>query len=86
MAAAASLPAGSYPSADAVVWKELGGSAGTFSPTAAFAQNVVPMTAGTTYSVALVWKASLVMPGGDTIVIGAGTSPSLCNNLDGRYM
>lgn len=73
--AGASLPAGSCPAADVVVWKESGGYAGTLSPNAAFAQTVMPMTAGT-YSVALVWKANKLMPGADTIVIGAGSSPT----------
>jgi alpha-tubulin suppressor-like RCC1 family protein len=75
VAAGASLPAGSCPSSDVVIWKESGGFAGTFSPNAAFAQTVVPMSAGT-YSVALVWKANKTMPRGDTIAIGAGGSPS----------
>jgi peptidoglycan/xylan/chitin deacetylase (PgdA/CDA1 family) len=75
VAAGSSLPAGSCPSADVVVWKESGGFAGTFSPNAAFAQTVVPMSAET-YSVALVWKANKSMPSGDTIAIGAGSSPT----------
>jgi hypothetical protein len=75
VAAGASLPAGSCPSADVVIWKESGGFAGTFSPNAAFAQTVVPMSAGT-YSVALVWKTNQTMPSGDTIAIGAGNSPT----------
>ena len=75
VAAGASLPAGNCPSSDVVIWKELGGFAGTFSPNAAFAQTVVPMSAGT-YSVALVWKANKTMPSGDTIAIGAGSSPT----------
>jgi hypothetical protein len=75
VAAGSSLPAGSCPSADVVVWKESGGFAGTFSPNAAFAQTVVPMSAGT-YSVALVWKTNKAMPSGDTIAIGAGNSPT----------
>lgn len=75
VAPGASLPLGSCPAADVAVWKESGGFAGTFSPNAAFAQTVVPMSAGT-YSVALVWKANKAMPGGDTIVIGAGNSPT----------
>jgi hypothetical protein len=75
VAVGASLPTGSCPSADVVIWKESGGFAGTFSPNAAFAQTVVPMSAGT-YSVALVWKANQAMPSGDTIAIGAGSSPT----------
>jgi hypothetical protein len=75
VAAGATLPAGSCPSADVAIWKESGGFAGTFSPNAAFAQTVVPMSAGT-YSVAVVWKTNKVMPSGDTIAIGAGSSPT----------
>jgi hypothetical protein len=74
VAAGATLPAGSCPSADVVIWKESGGFAGTFSPNAAFAQTAVAMSAGT-YSVGLVWKANKVMPSGDTITIGAGSGP-----------
>jgi hypothetical protein len=74
LAAGATLPTGSCPSADVIMWKESGGFAGTFSPNAAFAQTVVPMSAGT-YSVALVWKANKPMPGTDTIMIGAGSGP-----------
>jgi len=72
--AGASLPVGSCPSADVVIWKESGGFAGTYSPNAAFAQTVVAMSAGT-YSVALVWKVNKTMPSADTIVIGAGSGP-----------
>jgi hypothetical protein len=74
VAAGASLPTGSCPSSDVVIWKESGGFAGTYSPNAAFAQTVVAMSAGT-YSVGLVWKANKPMPGTDTIVIGAGSGP-----------
>jgi hypothetical protein len=54
-----------------VAWKESGGFAGTFSPNAAFVQTVVPMTAGVTYRVALVWKTNRPASGA-TIAAGAG--------------
>src|SRR5207237_3641323 len=54
----------------AVAWKESGGSAGTFSPNAAFVQGTYAMTAGTTYIVKLKWKANI--PAGGTIFAGAG--------------
>jgi hypothetical protein len=41
---------------------ESGGSAGTFSPNAAFAQTAVPVTAGTAYTARLQWKASDPIP------------------------
>ncbi|MBV8527007.1 MAG: hypothetical protein JOZ75_01695 [Candidatus Dormibacteraeota bacterium] len=56
------------------VWKESGGSAGTYSPNAAFAQTVCVMNSGTSYTVSLVWKANESMPTGDTIAVGAGPS------------
>lgn len=54
-----------------VAWKESGGYAGTFSPNAAFVQTVVPMTAGVTYRVTLVWKTNRPAFGA-TIAAGAG--------------
>jgi hypothetical protein len=54
-----------------VAWKESGGYAGTFSPNAAFVQTVVPMTAGVSYRVALVWKTNRPAFGA-TIAAGAG--------------
>jgi hypothetical protein len=58
-----------------VGWKESGGFAGTFSPNAAYVQAIVPMTAGTTYTIKLRWKTNKPAPGA-TIVAGAGTSPN----------
>jgi uncharacterized protein YkwD len=54
-----------------VAWKESGGSAGTFSPNAAFVQGTFPMAAGTTYTVKLKWKTNIPTTG--TIFAGAGT-------------
>jgi len=54
-------------------WRESGGSAGTFSPNAAFGQTAVAVTAGTAYTARLQWKASRSDPG--TIYAGAGPIP-----------
>jgi hypothetical protein len=48
-------------------WKESGGFASTYSPNAAFVQALVPMAAGNSYTVVLVWKSNLPMPAGDSI-------------------
>ncbi len=69
------LPVGTCPSIDVQVWKESGGFAGTLSPNAAFAQTMMPMTVQT-YTAALVWKANKVMPSGNTITVGAGSTPT----------
>jgi hypothetical protein len=55
-------------------WKESGGFAGTFSPNAAFVQTVLPMNAGTTYTVKLQWKTNLPAPAAG-VFAGAGTAP-----------
>jgi hypothetical protein len=73
--AGTTLPVGTCPSIDVQVWKESGGFAGTLSPNAAFAQTMMPMTAQT-YTAALVWKANKVMPSGNTITVGAGSTPT----------
>ena len=54
-----------------VAWKESGGFAGTFSPNAAYVQAVIPMSAGTTYTIKLRWKSNKSAPGA-TIWAGAG--------------
>jgi hypothetical protein len=54
-----------------VAWKESGGFAGTFSPNAAYVQAVIPMNAGTTYTIKLRWKTNKAAPGA-TIWAGAG--------------
>jgi hypothetical protein len=54
-------------------WKESGGFAGTFSPNAAMVQTVFPMSAGTTYTVKIRWKANKPASGA-TIYAGAGPS------------
>ena len=54
------------------VWKESGGFAGTFSPNAAFAQGVVPLKQGVTYTIKVQWKANKASPASAAIVAGAG--------------
>jgi len=54
-----------------VAWKESGGSAGTFSPNAAYVQAVVATPAAGTYQVSLKWKTNVNAPG-SIIVAGAG--------------
>jgi uncharacterized protein YkwD len=53
-----------------VAWKESGGSAGTFSPNAAFVQGTFGMSASVTYTVKLKWKTNIADAG--TIFAGAG--------------
>jgi hypothetical protein len=57
-----------------VAWKESGGSAGIFSPNAAFVQAVVPLTANFNHIVKLRWKTNKPAPSA-TIFAGAGPLP-----------
>jgi hypothetical protein len=57
-----------------VAWKESGGSAGTFSPNAAFVQTVVPLTAAP-HVIKLQWKTNGNAPG-KTIYAAAGPWPT----------
>ena len=57
-----------------VAWKESGGSAGTFSPNAAFVQTSLTLVPGKTYTVTLMWKTN--KPTGGTIRAGAGLDPN----------
>jgi hypothetical protein len=63
------ISGGSYGSGQLVAWKESGGPAKN-SPNAAYVQTIVNLTAGTTYTVKLRWKANTNDPG--TIWAGAG--------------
>jgi hypothetical protein len=54
-----------------VAWKESGGSAGTFSPNAAFVQAIVPSSSIGMYQVSLKWKTNVNAPGA-SIFAGAG--------------
>jgi hypothetical protein len=58
-----------------LAWKESGGSAGTFSPNAAYVQALYPLTAGHTYVFKLKWKTNRNAPG-VTIRAGAGSGPA----------
>jgi hypothetical protein len=62
-------PPGQLP--QVVAWKESGGSAGTFSPNAAYVQAIVPTSSIGTYQVSLKWKTNVRAPS-STIVAGAG--------------
>jgi hypothetical protein len=68
-----------------VAWKESGGFAGTFSPNAAFVQQVVSMTPGTAYTVKLVWKTNKPAKGA-TIFAAAGNGPYSHSRLSVRPM
>jgi len=63
--------------AQLVAWKESGGSAGTYSPNAAFLQSVMTLEPGNRYTFTLRWKANRPASGA-TIAVGAGP-------VDGRY-
>lgn len=55
-----------------LVWKESGGSAGTYSPDAVYVQDACAMSVGTSYTVTLEWRSNLPIPAGQSIDIGAG--------------
>jgi IPT/TIG domain len=57
-----------------LAWKESGGFAGTFSPNAAYIQDLYNMTSGHSYVFKLKWKTNKPASGA-TIVAGAGTGP-----------
>jgi len=59
-----------------LAWKESGGFAGTFSPNAAFVQDVFAMASGHTYVVKLKWKTNKPQPAGDGVRAGAGLGPA----------
>ena len=69
-----SVSGGAYPThaGQPEAWKESGGFAGTFSPNAAFVQGMVPLTANTTYTITMTWKANKASPASATIWAGAG--------------
>jgi hypothetical protein len=58
-----------------VAWKESGGWAGTFSPNAAFVQEVFPVATGHTYVFKLKWKTNKGQPAGYGVRAGAGLGP-----------
>jgi hypothetical protein len=65
------ISGGAYGAGQIVAWKESGGSAGTYSPNAAFVETTQPMVQGTTYTIKVRWKANAPSAGG-TIMAGAG--------------
>jgi outer membrane protein assembly factor BamB len=58
-----------------IAWKESGGYAGTFSPNAAFVQEVFPVATGHTYVFKLKWKTNKGQPAGYGVRAGAGLGP-----------
>jgi hypothetical protein len=70
------IAGGAYGNGQMVAWKESGGSAGTYSPNAAFVQTVQALRANTSYVIALMWKTNRAMTSG-TIFTGAGQRPGL---------
>ena len=58
-----------------VVWKESGGSAGIFSPNAAFAQITFQMTGGHTYIFKVKWKTNRNAPGTTIFAAAGGGAP-----------
>jgi len=58
-----------------VAWKESGGFAGTFSPNAAFAQALYPMSSGHTYVFKLKWKTNKNAPGATVYAAAGGPAP-----------
>jgi hypothetical protein len=63
---------GAYGPGTVVAWKEGGGSAGTFSPDAAFIITALHLQSGNTYKVWLVWKANRLAAVENGIFAGAG--------------
>jgi hypothetical protein len=59
---------------DVIGWKESGGSAGTFSPNAAYLEAILPVAASVPYDVTLAWKANHATTG--AIRANAGLSPN----------
>ena len=68
------ISGGAYGSGKIVAWKESGGSAGTFSPNAAFVETTQPLVAGIAYTISVRWKAHKPAAGA-TIFAGAGPLP-----------
>jgi len=68
------IAGGAYGNGQVVAWKESGGSAGTYSPNAAFVQTVQDLKANTSYVIALMWKTNRPISSG-TIFTGAGQRP-----------
>jgi len=67
---------GAYGTGTLVVWKESGGYAGTFSPNAAYADAILHLQSGVSYTLWIAWKTNKPS-GGGTIVVGAGKSGAI---------
>jgi len=67
------ISGGSYASPTLLAWKESGGSAGILSPNAAYAETVVNLQSGVTYSIWIAWKTN--GPDGSAIYAAAGPLP-----------
>ena len=59
-----------------IAWKESGGYAGTFSPNAAFVQDVLALSSGHSYVFKLKWKTNKGQPAGYGVRAGAGLGPA----------
>ena len=69
------MSGGAYGGGTIVAWTESGGSAGTFSPNAAFVETTQPVIKGTTYTISVRWKTNQPA-GAATIFAGAGPLPA----------
>ena len=68
------ISGGVYGTGTLVAWKESGGSAGTFSPNAAFVDSVQHFGGGVSYTIWLAWKTNK-QGAGSTIYAAAGPWP-----------
>ena len=69
-----------------VAWKESGGFAGTFSPNAAYVETDYRMTAGTQYSVWVVWKTNKPAIGASISAGAGGPAPYSPTRLNAQVM
>ena len=65
------ISGGAFGAGTLLAWKESGGSAGTFSPNAAYVETSVTLQSSTAYNVWIVWKTNRPA-GGASIYAGAG--------------
>ncbi|MDQ6880384.1 MAG: fibronectin type III domain-containing protein, partial [Candidatus Dormibacteraeota bacterium] len=69
------ISGGIYGSGTLIAWKESGGSAGTFSPNAAYVETMQHLQSGS-YTISLVWKTNK-QAAGKTIYAAAGPAPTI---------
>jgi hypothetical protein len=67
------ISGGAFTAPTLLAWKESGGSAGTFSPNAAYAETAVDLQSGVAYSIWIAWKTN--GPDPSTIYAAAGPLP-----------